>query len=243
VTDDRPDWDDPDRVARWVARDAGRPAVQTARDLAVAVVGLDEPPSVVVELAAGPGRFLATFLRAFPEARGVWSDASAAMLPHARPVLAPYADRVGFLLTDLRRPGLARAPLADVVVCARATHGLTRSELSAFYSRTAELLRPGGWMVNLDHVLTDQPWGDWYGALTSRFYDGTTDAGPTRTDRGGHRCSTHDDALLAAGFDEVATPWQLLSTVLLMARRPGPGQKTQPVPARRTAVPGSGPDP
>ncbi len=222
MTERQEDWNDPDRVGRWVAKDARRLAVQTARDLAVATVAVDSSPAFVVELAAGSGTFLATFLRAFPEARGLWSDSSPEMARHARETLAPFTGRVDYVLSDLRRPGLAGGAAPDVLICARATHGLDGAELTAFYRRAAASLRPGGWLINLDHMAGSEAWGRRYDALTPRFYEGAGEgqAAGKAKDRGGHRLETHLELLAATGLTDVDTPWRLLSTVLVMARRP-----------------------
>ena len=220
MTEQEPDWDDPARVDRWVARDAGRPALRTARELTVALIALDTEPLTVLELAGGAGTFLATFLDAFPAARGLWSDSSREMERHARATLSRFGERVDFLLADMRDPGVARAS-ADVVVCARATHGLASPELSAFYGEVAGILRPGGWLVNLDHMAVVDRWGARYDQLTPRFYDQSDTCAPVRKKRGSHTVEAHLDALQAAGLTDVDTPWRLLSTVLLVARRPG----------------------
>jgi SAM-dependent methyltransferase len=220
VTDGDQDWDDPARVDRWVARDAGRPGLRTARELAVALVGLEARPRTVLELAGGAGTFLAEFLDAFPAARGVWSDSSREMERHARATLARFGDRVDHLVADMRDPGVARAS-ADVVVCARATHGLGSSELGPFYREVAGILRPGGWLVNLDHVAAAEAWGPRYDQVTPRFYDESGTSGRARAkNRGPHTLEAHLDAVTAAGLVEADTPWRLLSTVLLLARRP-----------------------
>ncbi len=153
MTDRDQDWSDPTRVDRWVARDARRPVLVAAREIAVAMVGLDIQPVAVLELAGGAGTFLAQFLDAFPTARGTWSDSSREMERHARMTLFRFGDRVDYLITDMRAPGVAHAS-ADVVVCARATHGLASDELRPFYREVAGIMRPGGWLVNLDHM----PW-------------------------------------------------------------------------------------
>lgn len=219
MTDRDQDWDDPARVDRWVARDARRPALRTARDLAVALVGLDTEPAAVVELAGGAGTFLATFLEAFPAARGLWSDSSREMERHARATLSRFEGRVDYLLADMRDPGLPRAS-ADVVVCARATHRLDAAELSVFYRDIAGVLRPGGWLVNLDHMAVADPWGARYDQVTSRFYDQSEKSAPVRKNRGSHTAEAHLKALEAARMTEADIPWRLLATVLLLARRP-----------------------
>ena len=119
MTDRDPDWDDPARVDRWVTRDAARPALRTARELTVAMIALDTRPATVLELAGGAGTSLATFLDAFPDARGVWSDSSREMQRHAahldalRDVGLTEADTPWRLLSTVlllaRRPLPARA--------------------------------------------------------------------------------------------------------------------------------------
>jgi SAM-dependent methyltransferase len=220
VTDAGQDWDDPARVDRWVARDARRPVLQAARELAVALVGLDAEPAAVLELAGGAGTFLAEFLETFPAARGVWSDGSGEMERHARTTLSRFGDRVEYLIADMRDPGVERAS-ADVVICARATHGVRPAELGPFYREVAGILRPGGWLVNLDHVVVDDPWGARYDQVTPRFYDQSEKPGPVRAkNRGSHTVESHLAALADAGLSEVDMPWRLLATVLFLARRP-----------------------
>ncbi len=220
MSDRDQDWHDPARVDRWVAKDAARPVLRTARELAVAMVGLDTRPVAVVELAAGAGTFLAEFLDAFPDARGQWSDSSGEMERHARATLSRFGGRVAFRLADMREPGVGRES-ADVVVCARATHGLGAEELGPFYREVAGILRPGGWLVNLDHMAVSEPWGARYDQVTPRFYDSSESSAPARAkNRGSHTVEAHLDALAAAGLTEADTPWRLLATVLLLARRP-----------------------
>lgn len=213
-------WSDPQQVDRWVARDARRQVVQDARELATALVALDAEPEMVVELAAGAGSFLATLLRTFPRARGIWSDSSAEMMRHARTTLAEFGERVDYRLADMRAPGLLPDGAADVVVCARATHGLSADELVPFYREAAGMLRPSGWMIVLDHVAAAEPWTSRYDQLTPRFYDGTDSSASGRKERGGHTLADHLQALASVGLVEADTPWRLLATVLLVARSP-----------------------
>lgn len=213
------DWNDPGRVDRWVAKDAQRHAVQHARELAVALVGTSTRPAAVVELAGGAGSFLATFLDAFPDATGTWSDGSPEMERHARATLERFGDRVDYRIADMRTPGV-RHGSADVVVCARASHGLDAEELVPFYREVTAILRPGGWLVNLDHMAVTDAWGARYDQVTSRFYDQSQTTTPVGVkERGGHTLGVHLDALAEAGLVDADTPWRLLATVLLLARR------------------------
>lgn len=213
-------WQDPQWVDRWVDRDARRTAVATAREIAVHIIGLDSSPATVLELAAGPGSFLAAFLTEFPHAHGIWSDTSVPMAGHARARLAAFEGRVSFALIDIRTPAIQ--PAVDVLVCARVTHTLTALELAQFYQRTATLLRPGGWLVNLDHVSVDSAWKPRYDQLLPRFYEGAASPSPShQKERPGHRIDAHLAALAGAGLDEADIPWRLLSTALILARRRG----------------------
>lgn len=221
MTDRESDWDDPERVERWVARDGRRRSIQTAREMAAAIVGLETPPALVVELAAGPGTFLGTFLRLFPEARGVWSDRSARMQGHAQGTLAEFGERVSFLRSDMRACGISPRARVDVVLCARATHGLAPAELGPFYRQAAEILAPGGWLVNLDHVAVGEPWRRRYDALTPRFYEESSASRGGAKQRGNATLSDHTRALAEAGLAEADVPWRLLATVLLVARSSG----------------------
>ncbi len=145
MTDRDQDWSDPARVDRWVSRDARRPVLGAAREIAFTMVGLDSRPVAVLELAGGAGPFLAEFLDAFPTARGTWSDSSREMERHARATLSRFGDQVDYLHADMRDPGVAPGS-ADVVVCARATHGLGPDELGPFYRRSPASCGPaGGW--------------------------------------------------------------------------------------------------
>ena len=50
--------------------------------------------------------------------------------------------------------------------------------------------------------------------------DGAAPGAAVRKERGGHTLADHLEALASAGMVEADTPWRLLSTVLVLARRP-----------------------
>ncbi len=75
--------------------------------------------------------------------------------------------------------------------------------------------------MNLDHMAVAGPWSARYDRVTPRFYDQSENSGRVRMkNRGNHTLEGHLGALAAAGLTEADTPWRLLSTVLLLARRP-----------------------
>lgn len=95
-------WQDQDFARGWARGDAMRDLLDFPRRMAAAVVALGTAsPTQVVDIASGPGDFLAVFLEQFPAAHGTWTDASPAMLELARERLASFGDRVDFRLADM----------------------------------------------------------------------------------------------------------------------------------------------
>lgn len=155
----------PDRAQMWLDRwDAQQEHYIPDREERFAVIAdvvatLGPAPSVI-DLGAGPGSLSVRLLDRLPGARVVAVDADALLLGLAR---AAYGDRRGFqvLERDLRRSGwpddlrTAIGGTVDAVVSTTALHWLTSTELAAVYTACARLLRPGGLLVNGDHV--DEP--------------------------------------------------------------------------------------
>jgi len=176
--------------------------------------------ALVVDVGSGPGDYLSTMLDTFPAATGVWTDVSPAMADIARPALAGYRDRVEFRLVDLE--DLSPLPeQADVITTSRASHHFDADTLARFYASAAGHLAPGGWLVNLDHVLSP-------GAWDRRLRDARAAMIPPKQDGTGHShdkplpmVEEHLAGLAAAGFEDVAMPWRSFYTVLFMARKSG----------------------
>lgn len=87
-------WLDPEFARSWAEADRS-----SYLDLPRAMVGVlasmgAEPVALIVDVASGPGDFLAALLDHFPDAAGVWTDASEAMLALARENLARFGSRV-----------------------------------------------------------------------------------------------------------------------------------------------------
>lgn len=214
-------WRDADFARAWSAGDTMADILDFPRRLAAAIVALDHPPpTTIIDVGSGPGAFLETFLREFPEARGVWSDTSEAMAEQARERLAPFDGRVEFVsaeMTELRAAELPGA--ASVVMTSRAAHHLDRAELAAFYTEAARHLAPGGWLINLDHTGPTDTWDKRFRAVRPRF------TGP-RTNEAKHHhnypltsIQDHMDGYAAAGIADVDIAWKTFFTVLLMGRK------------------------
>ena len=119
--------------------------------------GRDDP--LVLDLGCGPGSLAVRLLGRMPAARVVAIDTDPLLLALGS---AAYGDRPGlrFADQDLRVPGWAgRAGLsraADAAVSTTALHWLSAGELRAMYAELATVLRPGGLLLDGDHLLEDE---------------------------------------------------------------------------------------
>jgi len=214
-------WQDPAFAAAWAAGDAMSDLLAFPRRLAAALVAVDRPDvRLVIDIASGPGAFLARFLEDFPAARGVWSDASEAMLGRARETLAPYTERVEFRPADMTDLTVAGIPAgADAIVTSRAAHHLNRAGLPAFYAEAAALLAPGGWLINLDHTGPEEIWNKRFRAVRARFV-------PPRPETKHHHnyplpsIEDHLNAYADVGFTDVEIAWKAFYTCLFMGKKP-----------------------
>ena len=213
-------WRDRQFALDWAAGDRQASFLRMPRELSAAVVGHTRiSPSLIVDVASGPGTFLEVYLDEFPQARGVWTDGSEVMEELAMQRLARFGDRVQYLVVDMKEIANAGLPSgADAVVTSRASHHLSAAELTGFYAELAGLLAPGGWVVNLDHTAPDGPWPDLFKAVKPRFV-----APPPS--RSGHvhtqplpSLSDQLTSLREAGLRDGEVVWKAFQTVLLMGR-------------------------
>jgi SAM-dependent methyltransferase len=116
------------------------------------------PDPLVLDLGCGPGSLAVRLLRRLPQARVVAVDADPLTLALGR---AAWSDQPGltFADVDLRVSGwssglgLDRQP--DAAVSTTALHWLPEAALNAVYAEVASLLRPGGVVLNGDHMRED----------------------------------------------------------------------------------------
>ncbi len=216
------DWLDVGFAQEWAAGDIWTDLLKLPRELAAAIVQDDRPGAqLVVDVGSGPGVMLGLFLRAFPDARGVWVDVSPGMLDQARASLGALGERVSYELADVRefaRLGGVRG--ADVIMTSRAIHHLPSDDQRRFYADAAGLLAPGGWLINIDHTLVSPGWADRLAAVRGRF----TRQVPHRAHPHEYPFlapDTHLAALRAAGIEDAAIPWRAFSLCLMMGRKAG----------------------
>ena len=112
--------------------------------------GLTRP--LLVDLGCGPGSLAARVARRLPHAEIVAVDRDPLLLELAR---THRPDAARYVEAELGADGwiealrLDRVP--DAVLTATALHCLTEETLALTYRQLAELLRPGGVLVNADH--------------------------------------------------------------------------------------------
>src|SRR5580698_112575 len=116
------------------------------------------PDPLVLDLGAGPGSLSIRLLRRLPQATVIAVDADPLTLALGR---AAWADEPGlrFADADLRVPGwsaeLEQDRQFDAAVSTTALHWLQPAALRAAYAEVARLLRPGGMLLNGDHMQED----------------------------------------------------------------------------------------
>ena len=206
----------------WAAKDGLAALLQIPWRMTTALVGLRRPPRVVIDVGSGPGTFLNEMLTQYPAARGVWLDASPAMLQTAKTRLAAHGDRVSYIVGDMNDlASLALPGDVDVLTNSRVAHHFQLAELRAFYQASHEVLAPGGWLVTLDHIRPSEFWNDSLRTVLPLFA-GPSAGKPTHPHY--HPFPTpdeHMDSLRAAGFDNVEMPWRAFYTCLFMGQKPG----------------------
>jgi SAM-dependent methyltransferase len=149
-------------VERWDSQQQGYLPDREERftaliDAVEEAAGRHDP--LVLDLGSGPGSLAVRLLRRIPAATVVAIDADPLTLGLGR---AAWGELAGlrFVDADLRVPGwsaglgLDRQP--DAAVSTTALHWLTESALTAVYAELAAVLRPGGLVLNGDHMRADE---------------------------------------------------------------------------------------
>lgn len=233
-------------LERWDAQQERYVADREARFAAIGeVVARAVPGSpLVLDLGCGPGSLAVRLARRLPEAEVVGVDVDPLLLAMGA---AAYPEIARMVDADLRAPGWSGAlgldRKVDAVVSTTALHYLPVERLGAVYAEVAELLRPGGVLVNADNVLEPQPgvaalaealrrtrtgsgedWTAWWRAVA-----GAPELAELAAERerrlgehgGDHHVSleTHRELLREAGFGESGAVWQVGDDVILVAIR------------------------
>ncbi|MEV4626761.1 class I SAM-dependent methyltransferase [Micromonospora sp. NPDC049523] len=206
----------------------------------------------VLDLACGPGAISDRVLGVLPNARAIAVDYDPILLHVARGVLTEYGERAQVHEVDLVAPDWSRfldGRRVDAVLSSTALHWLSPVQLLRVYTAAAELLPPGGILLNADHLrfapsTTLHDLAQWHDAKVQRagFAGGALDyqqwydealADPEiaplavererrfadRPPQPSASLEFHLAALRTAGFAEVGTVWQHLDDYVVFARR------------------------
>ncbi|MGV9307604.1 MULTISPECIES: class I SAM-dependent methyltransferase [unclassified Nonomuraea] len=144
-------------IARWDRQQEGYLPDREERFTALidAVEALGRPDPLVIDLGCGPGSLSARLVERLPEATVISVDADPLLLGLGR---AAY-PHLRFLSLDLRTPGWTRQlgldRQADAAVSTTALHWIAGPDLATLYGELAAVLRPGGLLLNGDHLDSD----------------------------------------------------------------------------------------
>jgi SAM-dependent methyltransferase len=224
VSEQLESWHSAVYAAQWAREDVVANMLELPRRISLALVadsGLEVEH--VVDLGSGPGTYLELFLEAFPTARGTWVDSSEAMLELGRQNLDErFGERIRYVVHDVERLEQAELAPAQVVLSSRALHHFSHESLAHVYRAIHDLVAPGGFAVNLDHVGAPGEWEQAYRRIRGQF------TGRRKQKIGAHRhdyplapAEAHAGWLADAGFEAPDTPWRMLYTALIVARKPG----------------------
>jgi len=131
-------------------------------DAVAETAGRDDP--LVIDLGCGPGSLAVRLLAQIPAGVVVAVDADPLLLGLGQAAHAADAVRapgtLRFVELDMRLPGwssgLSLDRQVDAAVSTTALHWLPPDSLAAMYAEIATLLRPGGLLLNGDHLREDE---------------------------------------------------------------------------------------
>lgn len=115
-----------------------------------------EPVRRFMDIGCGDGVLGATVLGQYPQSQGVLLDFSAPMLEQARKNLAHAANQVTLLDLDYGDPAWVNVVREhgpfDAIVSGFSIHHQTDERKREIYTEIFNLLAPGGWFINVEHV-------------------------------------------------------------------------------------------
>ncbi len=114
------------------------------------------PRARFIDLGCGDGILAAAVLGQYPHAHALLIDFSEPMLSKAREQLAEFSGQLEFLNTDYGNPGWVETVRSgepfDAIVSGYSIHHQPDERKHAIYAEIFDLLAPGGWFVNVEHV-------------------------------------------------------------------------------------------
>ena len=206
----------------------------------------------ILNLGCGPGSLAFRALKCYPNARVVAVDFDTVLLTMGQRVAQNRTDHIQFLQADIREAGwwAAYDGTFDLVVSSTALHWLGAENLARTYSRVYQALKPGGWLMNSDHIASDNEeaqaryremlrtkqqtafhksgaddWDAFWDSLGREL--GKLDLRELRNEAeywegsdDGQPKRFHIDVLRECGFEQVEFHWQDLGEAVIGARKP-----------------------
>ncbi|MBM2810729.1 MAG: methyltransferase [Chloroflexi bacterium] len=134
---------------------------QIMLDLVEEIVGPE--PGRILDLACGPGSMSRRVMKRFPGAQLVALDVDPVLMEIGRRALGNGGGRLQWVGADLRTPTWpeqirALAPF-DAALTSSALHWLDAGEIVHVYRVLSELVRPGGAVLNAEHLMVARPAG------------------------------------------------------------------------------------
>jgi tRNA (cmo5U34)-methyltransferase len=149
-------------VERFLGLRSSLPLAQEQIGVMLAVLGSrTEPVRRFIDLGCGDGILAAAVLGQSPSARGVLVDFSEPMLAQARERLGEFEPQLKFENLDYAAPAWVAAVRPegpfDAIVSGYSIHHQPDARKRSLYAEIFDLLGPGGWFVNVEHVAPAAP--------------------------------------------------------------------------------------
>ena len=217
------------------------PPYSRGLDMIVDLIPFDPDDSFeFVELGCGTAEPTARVLEHFRRATGTCIDSEPEMLTLARRKLTLYSDRI-----EVREANIIGCdiPPCDVVFSAKTFHHVPPVDLPELFARIEDALRPGGCFILYDAMSVGPHWGASVRRQSSRFrqrhlQDAVASGIATQQEIDArveykramkaagqdieyeHSSENMIDAMIEAGFDEVAVVWRMFADTILLAFTP-----------------------
>lgn len=213
---------------------------------------LREAQTQILDLGCGPGSLSLRARQHYPNARVLAVDANPILLTIGQHSTKETTDHLQFLQVDIREADwwAAFERTFDLVLSATALHWLSAAHLAQIYRSIYQVLKPGGWFLNSDHIASDYPetqsyyrqmlqanqqaafretgaddWNGFWQSLAVKLGQPNLQAslGETKIWEGtddGQPKQFHISVLRQSGFEQVEFHWQDLGEAVIGARKP-----------------------
>jgi SAM-dependent methyltransferase len=228
-------WKSDAAISHWVltAEDRERRRTEERRLMAELLPFDDDEQFAFVDLGAGTGAAARVILEHFPGAHAILADYSFQMMEQGRRELSGFGDRFDYVEFDLARSAWpAEIPSeVDAVISSLCIHHLPDERKGELFGEILEHLAPGGWYLNYDPVMAEDPLVEAAWLRTGDRWD--PEAAAQRTNRTPEEQARYENhvrhiapltlqiGLLGdAGFEAIDVYWKQLDHAIYGGRRP-----------------------